>query len=156
MDLFYGLRSFLHHAKYTVGKESILRGGVPQCDLTPKDKAYFQQLAAKEKQLHDDELEALQALASGQNYHAKRIANWGQYHAINDGAKVHRLGTKLNRQITQAQHQGQILELKRSHKELLAANRMANDRMKWTTVDTTAQAQTQANAQEQSAQWGNA
>lgn len=155
MDFFYGLRSLIHHTRYTIGGKSILRSGIPQCDLTPKDKAYFKRLAAEEKQLHDDELEALQALASGQNYHAKRLANWGQYQAINDQAKAHRLGVGLQRKINQAHHQGQILELKRNHRELLAANREANDRMKWRTVDTTATAQGQAQQQEQSQQWGN-
>jgi hypothetical protein len=154
MDFFYGLRSVLHHAKYTVGKESILRSGIPQCDLSPKDRAYFERLARDEKQLLEDEKAALQALAAGQNYHAQRLANWGQYQAINDAAKAHRIGTKLQRQIGQAQHQSQILELKRNHRELLAANRQANDRMKWTTVNTTATASGQAQQQEQSQQWG--
>ena len=158
MDFFYGIRSLAHHAKYTIGGKSILHGGIPQCDLSPKDRAYFERLARDEKQLLEDETAALRALAAGQNFHAQRLANWGQYQAINDAAKAHRIGTKLQRQIGQAQHQSQILELKRSHKELLAANREANDRMKWQTVDTTATAQGQAQQQEQSQgqqqQWG--
>jgi hypothetical protein len=158
MDFFYGLRSVLHHAKYTVGKESILRSGIPQCDLSPKDRAYFERLATQEKQLLEDEKAALKALAAGQNAHAQRMANWTNYQLCNDAASAHRLSSKLGRKIGQAQHQSQILELKRSHKELLAANRMANDRMKWTTVNTTATASGQAQQQEQSQgqqqQWG--
>ena len=155
MDLFYGLRSLAHHVNYSVGGKSILRSGIPQCDLSPKDRAYFERLAAEEKQLLEDESAALKALANGQSYHAQRLANWGQYLNCNDAAKAHRLSSKLQRQIAQASHQSQILELKRSHKELLAANREANDRMKWRTVDTTATAQNQAQSQEQSQQWGN-
>jgi leucyl aminopeptidase (aminopeptidase T) len=158
MDLFYGIRSLAHHAKYTIGGKSILRSGIPQCDLSAKDRAYFERLANQEKQLLEDEKAALKALAAGQNAHAQRMANWTNYQLCNDAASAHRLSSKLHRQIGQAQHQSQILELKRSHKELLAANRMANDRMKWTTVNTTATASGQAQQQEQSQgqqqQWG--
>jgi leucyl aminopeptidase (aminopeptidase T) len=157
MDLFYGLRSLAHHVTYSVGAKSILRGGIPQCDLSPKDRAYFERLANQEKQLLDDESAALKALANGQSYHAQRMANWTNYQLCNDAASAHRLSSKLGRKIGQAQHQSQILELKRSHKELLAANREANDRMKWRTVDTTAsgQAQQQEQSQGQQQQWGN-
>ena len=155
MDFFYGLRSLKHHASYNIGKRSILKGGIPQCDLNPKDTSYFHQLRDTEQQRLRDDTDGLKALADAQRAHAERLALWGRYHALNDSYKAHQLGTKLDRKISQAKHAGTIAEKKRTHKELLAATREANDRMKWQTVDTQATASQQAAQGEQSQQqWG--
>lgn len=157
MDLFYGLRSLKHTASYAVGPRSILRGGVPKCDLGPKDRAYFEHLRDDEKQRYEDECAALQALAEGQQYHAAREGNWAQYQALNDSAKAHRIGTRLDRKIAQAQHAGTIAEKKRTHRELLAATREANDRAKYRTVNVHSQTVPDESAQhegQQQQQWG--
>lgn len=151
-DIFYGLRSLAHNYRYNLGPKSILKTGISPADLTPKDAAYFESLDAEQRRLFENEQRALQHLASAQNTFAQRQALWGQYAGLNDNAKAYRLGAELDRKIASARNQNLLAEKKRTHAELLQANRQAAEAMRWRTVDTRATAANEANQSEQS--WG--
>jgi hypothetical protein len=152
MDLFYGLRSAKHHIEYSVGSRSKLKGGIPQCNLGAKDRAHFEHLRDTEKQRYEDECKALKALADAQQYYQGRMSNWAQFHTLQDALKFQRLSTKLDRKLAQAQNKTLTDGKKRTYKAMLQANREANDRARYQTVDVNATA-SQEQGQGQG-QWG--
>jgi hypothetical protein len=70
---------------------------------------------------------------------------------LQDALKFQRLSTKLDRKLAQAQNKTLTDGKKRTYKAMLQANREANDRARYATVDTTAQNVGQEQGQ---GQWG--